>query len=101
MTIESMILKRKDGSSGYKRIEIRIFGPENKDSKLHIIQAQPGAHYPEAQVEGILENFAEKIETAAPEEEYEIVEIGPARFNFVWRGRKPSPAEQQIAYQAP
>lgn len=94
-------LKRKDGSLGYKRIEIRIFGPENKDSKLHIVQAQPGAHYPESQVEDILGNVVEKLETSAPDDEYEIVEIGPGRFNFVWRGRKPSPAEQQITYPAP
>jgi hypothetical protein len=96
-----MIRKLKNGTVSYSRIEVRIFNPGNKDSKLHIIQAQPGHAYPEKQVDGIVENFAEKLEAAAPGEEYEIVDVGPARFNFVWRGRKPTPAEQQITYPAP
>jgi hypothetical protein len=91
-----MMIALKAAGEGHKRIEIRIFAPGNKDSKLHIIQAQPGHAYPEEQIERILENFAENVEIAAPEEEYELVEVGPARFNFVWRGRKPASADRQI-----
>jgi hypothetical protein len=76
----------------HKRIEIRIFTPGNKNSKLHIVQAAPGRTYPDAQIDKILETFADNLETAAPNEEYELVDVGPGRFNFVWRATKAAPA---------
>ena len=79
----------------WKRVTIRTFNVENRGSFVRTFRARPGNGYSEKNIEKLLEQVAEQIERRFPGHEYELVELGEARFNFVWRGRQqPSPSQE-------
>ena len=66
-------------------LRIRVFAPENKSSSLITLKAAPGKGYVDADIENILEQVAEQLETNRSREDFEMVQVGPGQFNFVWR----------------
>jgi hypothetical protein len=75
-----------DGVRLFPEVRIRVFFENNSGSKLNKLRAAPGTGYTAAAIEKILEDAAGQVEKNFPSFEYELVEIGPADFNFVWRG---------------
>jgi hypothetical protein len=78
-----------------RRVEVRFFFPGNKRSKLHVAQASPRCAFTPDQVEEILENFIEQIDKEIPTEDFELVSIGPGKYNCVHRGARKA-AEPEI-----
>jgi hypothetical protein len=70
----------------FPEVRIRVFFENNSGSKLNKLRAAPGTGYTAKTIEEILEHAAAQVEKNYPSFEYELVEIGPADFNFVWRG---------------
>lgn len=66
-------------------LRIRVFKPENKGSMLTTCRCAPGKGWTDPQIEGILEQVAEQLETNRSREDFEMVQVGPGQFNFVWR----------------
>lgn len=70
----------------YPEIRIRIFSEGNKSSRLTKVRAAPGTGYTAEAIEQVLDDCAEQIEVRQPSDDFELVQVGPAEFNFVWRG---------------
>jgi hypothetical protein len=75
-----------DGKPIVCKLRIRVFGPENKSSHLTTCRAHPGHGWTEDEIEGILEQAANQLEAKRSREDFEMVQVGPGQFNFVWRG---------------
>ena len=89
-----------DGGSGkgeraFKLVLMRVFNIGNKGSYVTRHRARPGHVITEEAVDKLLDQVADQIEKRFPEQEYEMVEVGEAQFNFVWRGRREAPAGQE------
>lgn len=87
----------KEGDRLYHCVIIRIFNVDNNGKVTKRFVAGPGKGYSFEQIEKMLEHFAEDLERRLPEHDYQIVQITPASFNFVWRGRRAPDASQQRA----
>lgn len=76
----------RDGSRAHKTIVLRVFNPENKGSIVTKVRAKPRCAFGDAEIDSILESAAGQVEKQFPWHDYQLVELGQARFNFVWRG---------------
>jgi len=63
-------------------ITLKIFSPGNKKADTQRIVAGPGRHFTAANIETILAKVGEKVDAEFPDQ-YRLVAIGPAAFNFV------------------
>lgn len=89
------IKRNAAGDALASRLEVRFFYPGNEKSKLYAVQAKPGTGHTEKWIDETLENFCDQVDRLYPTEEYELVELaGAGRFNVVWRGSKPTAAQQ-------
>lgn len=68
------------------KLRIRVFAPENKSSHLTTCRAHPGRGWTDPEVESILEQVVDQLEKNRPREDFEMVQVAPGQFNFVWRG---------------
>jgi len=80
-------------AEAYKIIEIRIVGCPDGVKDVHIRQrSKDGRAYGLDAIQEALERIATKLEAQYPAWDFNLVELGPNRFNFVWRssvdGRK-------------
>lgn len=66
-----------------KNIRVRIFLPGNKKSQRQTITAPAGKEWNDSGIESCLERIADNIEKQFPQEEYKLVALGSAEFNFV------------------
>lgn len=85
------------GTRAFKMVEVRVFNIENKGSYLTRHRARPGHIIAEDVVDKLLDQIADQIEKRFPGHDYQMVEVGEARFNFVWRGRREAPEIQEPA----
>lgn len=77
-----------------KVISIRVFAEHNKGSQLFRYHARRGCGFTSHEIEKYLESVADQMEKRFPSNEYELVPLGFARFNFVWKGyRKSRPGQ--------
>ncbi|MGH9745516.1 MAG: hypothetical protein ACRD59_05320 [Candidatus Acidiferrales bacterium] len=76
------------GQHAWKVVTIRVFNPGNADSRVIRVHAGRGKGYGDDAVDKMLEGIAEDIEKRFPAQEYELVALGQAHFNFVWRGER-------------
>ena len=83
-------MQSKSGEQLFKAVHIRIFYPGNKKSAIQAHRAPTGNGLTSQGIDQILAATSEKIEKAYPGQEYSLVPLGPARFNFVWRGADPT-----------
>jgi len=78
-----------DGTRGHKQIEFRVCGMPDGVKDSHIVQhARPGRAFKDEVVDEALERMSQELEKKFPAWEFRLVELGPARFNFVWAGRR-------------
>jgi hypothetical protein len=71
------------GERLYRRVFVTVFMPGNKKKVASIHRAPPGKGFNAENIEGVLEQWATKIEADFPGIEYKLVPLGPNAFNFV------------------
>jgi hypothetical protein len=71
-----------------KTVIVKVFEPGNKVVRTRRCSALKGQRWKEQGIQQLLEFIASEIERAMPLEEYELVELGRDRFNFVHRGSR-------------
>lgn len=71
-----------------KTVIVKVFEPGNKVCRTRRCAALKGQRWTEHGIQQLLEFIASEIEVAMPLEEYELVELGAAAFNFVHRGAR-------------
>lgn len=81
-----MKVRSKFGNELLKEFQIKIFHPGNEKSTIVRMRAPVGKGYSEGNVDEILEKTAAKVEEMYPGQDYQMVTIRRAQFNFVWRG---------------
>jgi hypothetical protein len=80
------------GERLWKRITIRVIGPQPADSDDKRVdfkwypRAPAGRGYSAADIQGILDQCVGYLEKKYPQWEFRLVELGPNRFNMVWAG---------------
>lgn len=78
-------------------INIRVFSEHNAGSQLFRYHARRGHVFTEASVDEYLESVADQVEKRFPNFDFELVRLGQAHFNFVWRGYRKAPGTQEQA----
>lgn len=81
----------------WKSVTIRVFNVWNDGKTTRTFHAKPGHGYSEEAVDKLLEEVANDLERRLPREEFSVVQVGPAAFNFVWRETREAPARQEPA----
>jgi hypothetical protein len=87
----------KEGDPLYHCVLIRVFNVGNDGKTTKKFLAGPGKGYTFEAIEKMLELVAADLERRLPDHDYQIVQITPASFNFVWRGKRGAPASQEQA----
>ncbi len=65
-----------------RTIKFKLFAPGNKTFVTRTTVAGSGRHFTAANIETILAEYADKVETAMPAR-YRMVQVGRGEFNFV------------------
>lgn len=89
-----MKLTGKNGKPLLKSLRLKVFRPDGTCQNVRLT-APPHKGYSEENVDALLAEFAEKLETLFPAHEFRMVEIPPAQFNFVCRGERAAAECQQ------
>lgn len=79
------IKKTAAGEPLIRAIRVRVFNAENKGSKLITVRAAPGRGWTDADIEKFLDHAAGEVDKNRPREDFEMVQVAPGQFNFVWR----------------
>jgi len=90
-------LRQAPSGPVFRVIYIRVFGEHNAGSRLFKNHARPGHAFTEATVDRWIEDVADQVEKRFPNFEYELVPLGQAHFNFVWRGYRKASRTQEAA----
>lgn len=91
-------LRAKRDAPLFTKISIRVFSEHNAGSKLFTQHARPGHAFTEEGIEEYLARVAGQVEKRFPNSEYDLVPLGQAHFNFVWRGyREPSSGQEAVS----
>lgn len=78
-------------SKPLRSINIRIFSPGNKSWTRLFIRAPKGRAFNDQGEDYVLKNIAERVEHAAPLEEYALRKVGRGEYNFVHIGKAAVP----------
>ena len=70
----------------FDRIELRIFEVHNERSAARSIRAERGTRFTSADVIREVGTILKKVHEVRPGNIFEAVQLGPAKFNIVWRG---------------
>jgi hypothetical protein len=70
-----------------KRIEIKVFHPGNKTKRTMVFRPNNGSVFLAMAIDQLLGRICAEVDQAFPGEEYKMVTIGPASFNFVHQGK--------------
>ena len=73
-----------NGSVPLKKLTIKMFAPGNRTHKTVILAAGKGKVFKPGGEFDVLSRVAESLETQFPNDEFRMVQVGPAAFNFVW-----------------
>jgi hypothetical protein len=73
---------------GYRVLTIKVFNIENDGFTVRKFRAARGQLFGEASITRLLDAAAQDLETRFPADEWGLVEVGPAAFNVVWRGKR-------------
>lgn len=80
-----------------KRLRVKIFLPGNSKFARRTFAARPGCVLTEDGIDQILDFLAEEVEKLFADHEYQVVQVAPDQFNFVWRSEKaPARAEKVV-----
>lgn len=79
----------------WKSVQVRVFAPGNKRSRMLCRRADKGMGFTDAEVDKILDLIAADVEHEFPVHEYELVQVGAGAFNIVWRHRREAPGTQE------
>lgn len=77
-----------------KKITIKMFAPGNRTHKTAILSAGKGRIFKPGHEFNILSRVADQLETEFPCEEFRMVQVGPAAFNFIHVRTNPVDPEQ-------
>jgi hypothetical protein len=83
-----------------KKVKLRIFSPQNASSVVRYIRAPAGKQFSPSGIDNILESAVNHLDKNFPYDEFSMVQIGQAEYNFVWKGERegyavqPAPAEE-------
>jgi len=77
-----------NGSVPLKKLTIKMFAPGNRTHKTVILAAGKGKVFKPCGEFEVLSNVADSLETQFPNDEFRMVQVGPAAFNFVWERKK-------------
>jgi hypothetical protein len=75
-------------SAPLKKLTIKMFAPGNRTHKTVILAAGKGKVFKPGGEFDVLSNVADSLETQFPNDEFRMVQVGPAAFNFVWDRKK-------------
>ena len=81
-------LKAVFSNYGLKKLTIKMFAPGNRTHKTVILAAGKGKVFKPGGEFEVLSNVADSLETQFPNDEFRMVQVGPAAFNFVWERKK-------------
>ena len=65
-----------------RSVKMKVFAPGNKKAMTLRTVAKAGHHFTAANIEKVLAEFVDKLDTAMPDK-YRMVQTGRAEFNFV------------------
>jgi hypothetical protein len=85
------------GTPLIRTLYIKVFNEENKRYGLTIVRAAPGRGYLDHDIDELLDKAADQLEKIRPREEFELVTVGPGKFNFVWRGWKAAEPARSVS----
>jgi hypothetical protein len=77
-----------NGERLYPSMTLKLFLPDNKKPFVRILRPPRGLYFNAELIEKQLLAAATEIEQKLPGQEYRLVPIGPAAFNFVCAGEK-------------
>lgn len=78
-------------------ITVKVFNVENRGYVMRRFHSDPGKRFTEKSVDQILEAIADDLDKRFPTEKYQLVQVGPFRFNLVWRGKREPPGSLPAA----
>jgi hypothetical protein len=86
--------KMRNGSGAriFKLVTVKVFVPGNRSYRRVRYSAGPGQGFNEDQIDNLLEQVARSITQKFPGQDYQLVELGPDTFNFVWRSEQAAKA---------
>jgi hypothetical protein len=87
----------KGGGQLWRSVTVRVFNVGNDGKTTRKFFANPGHGFNEEGIDNLLEKVADDLERRLPNEQYSLVQVGPASFNFVWRETRGAPGSQQQA----
>ncbi|HWJ40450.1 MAG TPA: hypothetical protein VNT29_04935 [Candidatus Limnocylindrales bacterium] len=90
-------IAKNSGAQLFRKIQIRVFSEHNAGSQLFWQNARPGHGFTEYEIDRYLESVADQVEKRFPTFEYELVRLGQAHFNFVWKGYRKASGTQEAA----
>ena len=71
-----------------KKLTIKMFAPGNRTHKTVILAAGKGKVFKPSGEFDVLSNVADSLETQFPNDEFRMVQVGPAAFNFIHARKK-------------
>jgi hypothetical protein len=79
--------KAKDGGQPlFRVINIRVFTEHNAGSQLYRYHARKGCGFTADEIEKYLDRAAAQLGERFPSFDYQLVALGQAHFNLVWKG---------------
>jgi hypothetical protein len=81
----------------YKVVQVRVFNIGNDGFTTRRFKAAAGQGFNDHGIEGLLERIVDDLEKRFPAEDFTVVQVGPASYNFVWKGKRAAPATQEQA----
>lgn len=80
--------KSGTGERIHRRVIVKVFDAAGTMTAHRILRAKPGHGIGAEGIEGILFQVADELEAKYPDDDFRLVPIGEAQFNFVWRGKR-------------
>lgn len=80
-----------------KRLRVKIFLPGNSKFARRTFAARSGCVLTENGIDQVLDFLAEEVEKSFPEHEYQLLQVAPDQFNFVWRSEKAPVRAEKVA----
>lgn len=76
----------------HRSIVLKVYMRGNKRSKTIRVQCPAGKHFTSAGIEQNVAHYADQLERLCPTEDFRMVQVGPAAFNFIHEGPRKAAA---------
>jgi hypothetical protein len=87
----------KEGEQLWHYLVIRVFNVNNDGAITKRFVAGAGRGYTSEGIDKMPDEVADDLDRLRPNDDFELVQIAPNRFNFVWRGKRVPDASQETA----